>query len=134
MNFFFDRCVPIRVARMVDAYEVEHTIRHHDDDARFNPKTKDIEWMRALASDGHLAWIIISGDGRILKNSAEAAVLKEVNLTFFSLSKQWPNTPIPDYAWKFMKTWPRIVEIARHSSHKVFEVAAGKALKVDPIY
>ena len=51
MNFFFDRCVSVGIARMISAYEAEHTVRHHDDDSRFTPTTPDIDWISVLAKD-----------------------------------------------------------------------------------
>src|SRR5687767_12909761 len=97
MRFFFDRCAPVAVARMVRAFEEQKgaiAVQHHDDDARFTTKTTDVEWMTALAQDGEPRWNIVSGDGRILKNKVERAVLDNVGLTFFCLDKRWPNTPI----------------------------------------
>jgi len=38
---------------------------------------------------------------------------------------------IYEYAWKFMKVWPEIVENAGGSNPRIFEVSGGKALKVD---
>jgi hypothetical protein len=76
-----------RIARMVDAFEREHTARAHDDDPRFTPTTPDVEWIQALGADDP-PWIVISGDGRILRNKAELRALKEARLTFFCMTKQ----------------------------------------------
>jgi hypothetical protein len=38
-----------------------------------------------------------------------------------------------EYAWKFLKVWPEIAEAAAHHKARLFEVSAGKALKVDPL-
>lgn len=51
MNFFFDRQIPIQIARMLDAYECEHTITHLDEDSRFTPETPDVEWIGAIGAD-----------------------------------------------------------------------------------
>jgi predicted nuclease of predicted toxin-antitoxin system len=85
MKFFFDRCMPIRLARMVAAYEQEHTVRHHDDDNRFHRETPDIEWIKALAAD-EPPWIVVSADGRILKNKVERAALISSGLVYFCLA------------------------------------------------
>jgi hypothetical protein len=130
MRFFFDRNMPPQLARMVDALEREHTARFHDDDPRFTPTTTDIEWIRALGSDDP-PWVIISGDGMILKNKAELAALKEAKLTFFCLSKQWRHMKIYEQAWKFIKVWPDIVENAKGSTPRIFEVSGGAGLKVE---
>jgi hypothetical protein len=131
MIFFFDRCMPRRLARMVDILETEHQIVHHDDDSRFNHKTTDIEWITALRGDQD-PWIIVSGDGRILRNKAESAVLRESGLTFFCLSKQWPQMPLrEEYVWKFFRIWPEIVKKADITRQRVFEVCGGSSLKVE---
>ncbi len=134
MRFFFDRCVPIPIARMVRAIEEgQHEIRHHDEDERFGPKTTDTEWMTALATDTAPLWIVISGDGRILRNKAERKVLEEVGLTFFCLDKPWPNTELYEYAWKFMKVWPKILAHAKKGEGIIFRISAGSALNVNAV-
>jgi hypothetical protein len=133
MNFFFDRCMPYRLAHVTAALEVNaHTIRHHDDDPRFNKNTKDTEWLATLAKD-NLPWIALSGDAHILKKAVERNALSEANLTFFVMSKSWCNTPIYDYAWKFLKAWPKILVAADTDVAMIFEVGGGHALKVEPV-
>lgn len=131
MIFFFDRCMPLRLARMVSILETEHKVVHHDDDPRFDQKTTDIEWITALKSDGK-PWIVFSSDGRILKNKVELAVLRESGLTFFCLSKQWSSMRLrEECVWKFFKVWPEIVENADITRRRVFEVSGGSSLKVE---
>lgn len=116
---------------MVSILEIQHQIVHHDDDDRFNPNTTDIEWITALKSDRN-PWIIISGDGRILKNKAEKAVLHESGFTFFCLSKQWPSMPLrEECVWKFFRVWPDIVKKADITRQRIFEVFGGSSLKVE---
>lgn len=119
---------------MVDVYEVDHTARHHDRDDRFNETTTDKEWLSALAADDP-PWVVISGDGRILKNRVERQALREANLTFFCMSRQWGRMRIAEYAWKFIKVWPDIVNNARGSigTPKIFEVSGGRGLKIREI-
>ena len=131
LKFFFDRCVSIRVARMIAAYETEHTIRHHDDDIRFTTTTSDVDWMKTLSEEED-KWTIVSGDGRILKNKVERAALAESKMRFFCLSKQWHTMSFHDQAWRFVKVWPDVVEAALHLKQNIFEVSAGKSLKVEP--
>jgi hypothetical protein len=101
MRFFFDRNMPPQLARMVDALEREHTARSYYDDDRFTDTTPDVEWIKVLAAVDP-PWVIISGDGRILKNKAEFSALKEARLTFFCLSRQWMHMKIYERAWKFI--------------------------------
>jgi PIN domain-containing protein len=72
MRFFFDRCMPIRIARIARAYEVEHAVRHLDEDKRFDHRTPDEEWVAALGQDDQ-PWVVISADARILKNKVMRA-------------------------------------------------------------
>jgi PIN like domain len=134
MRFFFDRCAPIAIARMAHAVEgARQTIIHHDEDNRFPPETTDIEWMRELHKDGNPPWIVISGDGRILRNKAERKVLEEVGLPFFCFDKTWPNLEIYEYSWKFMKVWPKIVDIAASATGRLYRVRAGASLAIEII-
>ena len=112
MRFFFDRNMAPQLARMVDVLEREHIARSYYDDDRFQETTPDVEWIRALAADDP-PWIIISGDGRILRNKTELSALKEARLTFFCLSRTWMHMSLYEQAWKFIKTWPQIVENAQ---------------------
>ncbi len=125
MRFFFDRNMSPRLARMVDIYERDHSVIHHDDDGRFIPTTTDIDWIQVLADD-RPPWIVLSGDGRILKNRVEAAALNEAKLTFFCMTKTWSHMEIHEYVWKFIKIWPEIVQLAKVSTPRIFEVAGTK--------
>jgi hypothetical protein len=131
MRFFFDRCVPCRLARMVGAYEGAngHEVVHHDD-GRFQHNTPDVEWIKALAGDGEPRWIIVSGDGRILRNSVERAALREAALPFFCLASQWMNMPFHDLAWRFIKAWSAIVKKADPKTCQIYELSAGKNLEL----
>jgi hypothetical protein len=134
MRFYFDRCVPIRIARMVRGLDGhEHEFRHQDEDERFPPEMEDIDWLRGLRADGQPLWVVLSGDGRILKKKREREVLDETRLPFFCFDKPWPNTPIYEYAWKFIKVWPRILEAAKQGEGTIFRVSGGAALNIDQL-
>jgi PIN like domain len=132
MRFFFDRNMSIRIARMVHAYESDHTVRHHDEDARFHPRTTDEEWITALGKD-EPPWVVLSGDGRILTNKVMRARVQQAGLIFFYMASPWMKMKIHEYAWKFMRIWPVIVDAAQHSKGPLFEVAGGRALTVRPM-
>jgi PIN like domain len=122
MRFFFDRNMSAKLARMVDIYERDHQVRHLDDDSRFCTTTTDIEWIKVLGQD-EPPWVAVSGDGRILRNKTEAAALKEAKLTFFCMAKTWTHMGIHEYAWRFLKIWPDIVENAKVATPRIFNVA-----------
>src|SRR5262249_22960455 len=112
-------------------YEDEHDVIPHDYEGRFNKDTPDVEWLRALGGDNR-GWVVVSGDGRILRNAAERQVLREANLTFFCMGRPWQHMPIPEYAWKFVRVWPGIVQHAKAcaSARAIFEVSGGRGLKI----
>ncbi|MHC5539939.1 PIN-like domain-containing protein, partial [Singulisphaera rosea] len=88
MRFSFDRNISPFLARMADLLDRDHTARSYYDDDRSKPTTPDAEWIEVLGADDS-PWVIVSGDGRILKNKTELSALKEAKLTFFCLSSQW---------------------------------------------
>lgn len=120
MNFFIDRNVPDRCARMVAAYEPVHPVFLHD--KLFEPTAKDVDWISALAAkEGH--WAVISGDGGILRNAAELQALRQTNLHFFLLRKNWWNGDFHDRAVQFLKVWRSIVERATSERYpRIWEV------------
>jgi hypothetical protein len=131
MNFFFDRCMSCRLARAIQALEEHHTSRAHDDDERFNEHTPDTEWLESLGRDG-LDWIVLSADARILRNKVERQALREANLTFFCMGHSWSGMNLDDYAWKFMKVWPKIKECASGCrAPTIFEVSGGSGLRIN---
>jgi hypothetical protein len=132
MKFLFDRNMSPRIARMIDAFDPEHSVRHHDEDPRLTATTPDVEWIRALGADDP-PWVVVSGDGRILRNKAELAALKEAGLTFFCMSKAWMHMKIHEYAWKFVKVWPDVVDNAKGIAPRLFEVGGGSGLKIERI-
>ncbi len=133
MRFFFDRNLSFRLARMLDAFELDHTVRHHDD--RFEKHTADVEWIAALHAD--LAegepWIVVSGDARMLQRERERVAIRDSDLTFFTLAKGWLNIPLEVQAWQLVRIWPSIVAEARQQRlPTVYEVRL-KANKVMPL-
>ena len=75
MNFFFDRCVAVHLARMLDAYDRDNSISHLDDDSRFSNNTADVDWIRTIASDNPNP-ILITADQRMRRNPVERHALQ----------------------------------------------------------
>ena len=132
MNFFVDRCVPQRLARVLDVFDDENTIQHLDDDSRFTDQTPDVEWLAKLAEDTP-PWHVITNDWRILRNEVEKAALDKAGLKFFVLNKAWVHMPFHELTWKFIKAWPNVVAKAKNDRRKVFEIQAGASLKVEAL-
>ena len=131
MKFFFDRCMSIKLCRMVAILETgRHHLVHHNEDSRFTEHTQDTEWIEAISRDAERP-IVVSGDCKILKRPDEVAALQQSSLTFFCLADHWTDFPIYDMAWKFLKVWPEIVKEAAVAEPTVFQVCGGKSLKVE---
>jgi hypothetical protein len=132
MTFFFDRCVPIALAKMVSVLETKfHVIEHHDDCSQFDTKTTDIEWLRVIGKKNPKP-IVLSGDGRILRRRAEAAALREQGLTFFVLGEEFENMPARLQAWKFLKSWVEIIKVCESlQDASIYEVRTGSSQKVE---
>jgi hypothetical protein len=76
--------------------------------------------------------VVVSGDGRILRNRAERQVLKECGRMFVYLAAGWTKLRWEDFAWKIVRVWPDVtksVEEARYPM--ILEVSGG--LKVPPM-
>jgi len=130
MNFFFDRCLSRRLARMAAALEDGvHTILHLDDDERFTTTTRDTEWLATLGGDNP-PWIVVTGDTHILTKTVERNALSRANLMFFVMSHSWCKLPIDEQVWKFFKVWPDILKAARTETPTIFEVGGRNPLKV----
>ena len=113
---------------MIHAYDPEHTIQHHDD--VFRKTTSDVDWMKELAGRED-RWLVISGDLRILKNKAEAPVLRSSGLSFFALMAGWININLHEQAWKLVKVWPLVLETAEKVQRPtVFQIPVN-AQKID---
>lgn len=119
MHFFIDRNVPVALARMLGHYDRQHSIIYLDD--RFGKTTPDSEWLSAIA-DWDPIPVVVSGDGRILKNPAELQVLRGLPLTFFHFAEGWAQMPWKERAWKAIRVWPEVVSAASPRRPSIFRV------------
>lgn len=127
--YFFDRCCPRVLARVIKAYE-DAEVRYFDDDARFEKTTMDEAWLSTLAGDS-TEWVIISADANILRKPHELAVLQSSRLKFFLLGKAWQNMNIHEKCVNLLKAWPRVVTTAAQTRHRLFEIHGGSGLKIE---
>jgi hypothetical protein len=129
MDFFIDRNVPEKLARMLDHYDREHTVIYKDD--RFEKTTLDTDWLTEIATWKPIP-IVVSGDGRILKNPAELQVLRGLPLTVFLFASGWASLAWEEKAWKAVKVWPQVTKMAagiRQPSVFEIPVSASKVIR-----
>jgi hypothetical protein len=108
VRFFLDNTLPPRFAEVLQLLDEGNEIVHLR--SRFPPETKDVDWIRRLASEGD--WVIISGDIRISQNEFERREWLNSGLTAFFFAKGWTSIKLWDQAWRLIKWWPAIVEQA----------------------
>lgn len=129
--FVVDRNIPEPLARMLDHFDrTENRVRFLDDD--FDRTAKDTEWLAAVAQWDPVP-VVLSGDGRILKNPTEAQLLAGLPLTFFHFAEAWCNLPWDQRAWKTIKVWPEIVKEATPREPTIFRVPVS-ATKVERLF
>ena len=118
---------------MLDAFEIDHTITHMDDDVRFLPTTPDVTWISTLARDEPPP-ILISADINIRRMPVERQALKDSGLTIVFLKSGFSkNLKIHHQAVKLLKIWPKIVDrTSRAREPTAFEITPA-ATKVNLI-
>jgi len=97
------------MARILNLLEKVHTVDWLPD--VFGRGAKDLDWIPKAAALNPRP-VIVSNDGRILKNKVERLALKESGLTFVHLAAGWAGLAWPDRVWKLTRAWPGIVREA----------------------
>jgi hypothetical protein len=129
MRFFLDNNQPQQLATLLEAFDMACQVRHLS--IEFDPATPDVEWLAELGrrvEGGRPA--IIGGDAKILRNAAEAQVLRESGLTFFLMADGWSGMKWSERAWKMIRVWPRIVENASPRRPSVFRVTVQEKVEL----
>jgi len=122
--FFFDRCVPKRLARMLDAYDANHQIVHQDDDARFEPETTDVELFQRLGRDDPRP-VFVTADPAQRRHRNERVALGESGLTVVFFGRGWNHRDFHTRAWQLLRIWPDIVQaVQRVREPGAFEITA----------
>lgn len=121
-TYFFDASLPHPLASMIQAFARDVRTTHLHD--HFCANTPDAEWIRAVAS-----WdpppVVLTADGRLLRNPAESAVLRESGLTYVVFDEAWARLQWKENAWKYVKVWPQIHRESQVSVPTVFRVTVG---------
>lgn len=130
LAFYFDRCFPRPIAYMIAQFE-DRTVRFHDDDDRFEIDSPDTEIIQTLGGDTTYRWVLISADARITRRPAEKAALSGTGIKFFYCGRAWFKMTMHEQAWKFVRAWPTLAEMAENHKKRVFEIE-GVNLKITP--
>ena len=111
MKIFFDNCTSPALADSLAGF-IRHRGHeaHHIKDLPCGRDASDIDWMRFLASDGP-DWIVVTGDGRIIKNRGERAAFRSADLRGFVLAPAYQKTPLNQQASFLLWRWPDIEQL-----------------------
>ena len=128
MIFFTDECFSVRLAHILEIFDRENTIRALEDD--FDKGTQDETWLPKIAKWSEKP-VVISGDGRILKQADQRAILRECDLSFVYVHPSWQRVPWDDYVIKFLKAWRDLVQsTGRVKNPSLFEVSINSKVKL----
>jgi hypothetical protein len=111
-GFWFDRNIPIRVARVIGAYEPIHLVRHQDDDLRVRPTSTDIEILTLLGNDPACQWSMVTSDRHIRTRPDERQALRKSGVKYFVFDKAWSRKDFHEQTWRLLKSWPDLVRFA----------------------
>ncbi|TET51643.1 MAG: hypothetical protein E3J64_06500 [Anaerolineales bacterium] len=109
MKFFFDNCMPLRLAEALDlliqpdAHKAVHLRK------RFAPAIKDEVWVPALGRES--GWIVISGDLRITRTPQVKKAWIDSRLPGFFMSEGWANRAIWEQVAHFFVWWPHVLKL-----------------------
>jgi hypothetical protein len=124
MTFFFDENFPINATRILDIFDLDNEMRHCTD--LFEKGTPDVEWIEKLSKIDSKS-VVVSHDGRILRNKVERKALVECNLTFVYFTGIWAHTPWNEFVWRIVKIWPNIIKnVSQIRKPTIFEVTQSK--------
>jgi len=135
VNFFMDRNIGVRLARMLDAYDAKNTVRHQDDDSRFDKNTTDRELLTTLANEKPRPVFLTADLNMYKRRPDERKALAESRLTVVFLRRRFHHLPFHTQAVKLLKLWPQIVmETGRARQATAFEItpAATKTERLGP--
>jgi hypothetical protein len=97
VNVFFDNCTsPVFASTLHGFIEHEGHAGFHIRDISALPNGRnsaDLDWIEHLRKSND-DWMFISGDGRVLRNSAERAALGSAGLHGFILAPAYQKTPL----------------------------------------
>jgi hypothetical protein len=69
--------------------------------------------------------VIVTLDHGVVGNAITRKAMQESGCSFVVLGRTWADQPVETFAWRIIKAWPKIVELAR-SAHD-----GGRQCKID---
>jgi hypothetical protein len=133
-DFFFDECVSKYLARMLDAWDRRHTVRHISEDSRLGVTASDVEIINVLSRE-EIPEVLVTADCNMKRVADERKALKESGLTVIFLARSFSQLTPHTQAWKLLKLWPTVTrEVDRVKVPTAFEItsSANKLNRIRP--
>lgn len=125
MTVFFDRCIAPRLARIIEAYDPNTTIRHQDLDNRFTDRTDDETIIRTVARDDPTP-IFITSDISQRRQENERAALRDSGMTVVFFARRMNSLSFREQAIKIIRIWDALMlECRTCKVPTAFEVRVG---------
>ncbi|MFZ5616254.1 MAG: hypothetical protein ACOZAA_02885 [Pseudomonadota bacterium] len=132
MKAFFDNDISPNIARAICQVVLPYGHLATPLRDKFDPKTADLDWIRALEAEG--GWVVISADRRITRNKAERAAWRSTSLIGFFLASGWKKLPIIEQTARLLLWWDKLdaqSKLVRGGS--VFEIPIRPSSKIRPL-
>ena len=106
MTYFLDNTFGRQIAAILRLLKVDAIHLQEE----YAPDTKDVVWIPEVSRKGYL---LITGDGRIRKGSAERAALEQSQLSAVFLHSGYTSRTIWEQVAFLVQHWPAIEKEAR---------------------
>ena len=104
MNFFFDNCLPKRLAHAIAILDNAHSLKHLQDE--YPADTPDLEWLEFLGTHHCDAFN---------KTREEKEAIRRLARSTFIFAGGYANLPIWTQAYKIVQRWPEVLKVAMTS-------------------
>ena len=112
MKFLIDNCISPHVEKLLEviARSKNDSHRVRSLKSKFNQGISDQECLKALGVEGD--WVFVTKDPKIQRIPQERKAWIDSKVTAFFLDGSWGNLKLHDFAWRFFRWWPKILDTA----------------------
>ncbi|MCH8841694.1 MAG: hypothetical protein IID61_01845 [SAR324 cluster bacterium] len=111
MNFLLDECFSHRFVQMLlplcerEGDSVQHIVA----DLGFQG-VDDEKWIAQL--DSKYQWVLLTRDDNLRKLKLQRDAWRQKGIIGFFFAKQWGEAPHNEQAWRLVRWWPTLIELA----------------------
>jgi hypothetical protein len=95
---------------------------------KFPAQTKDVEWMRALDSEG--GWAALTTERRLKTRPHERLALDRSRIVFFFLTGSWLKYSVPEMAWRLIRLVPLMAKQTELTESGLFDLPVNASSKL----